>query len=537
MAKLKVSKRLREIVTTFMLEGLDVPMARMRLARCATWRCRAHCTWARWTGHHGPQKRWTHAVRDALVKLGPVFVKTGQILSVRSDLIPPELAEVLRGLQSNVPAVPFEAVRPTLEAELGPLEAKFKRLDEKPLAAASIAQVYEGELQTGQRVAVKVKRPGIDAVVKQDLDLIVWMAERLEKYVPESRAHHPVNAANELRRYTLQELDFRTEASVSTRVREAMLAGGELKVPEIFHASPNVIVMEFVDSFAADDLEAMDRHGVDRRAVVRTAVQVITKQIFEVGVFHADPHPGNLHVTPAGDFVMLDFGIFGQLDDRLRRMSALMMWTAGRGDTELTSLFMLRIATLEADADVGAFRRGIEDCYRAWLGKSIREYGFGKLVFEQMSVAARHGVRMPPDMVLFAKAMLTVEGVALALDPDLDISKEIQPYMEKVQKTLYDPARLRHAFERSLPVWWEVAERLPVGLAELVDRRWANPPPPAPAAAAPPSARFYSAALVVSGALLLGQRVEPIWFGVPALGAALLGVGLLGGLVRGRRDG
>ncbi|MCB9685996.1 MAG: AarF/ABC1/UbiB kinase family protein [Alphaproteobacteria bacterium] len=524
-------RRLSEVVTTFMLEGLHVPAARMRITHCATLRCRAHCTWARWTGRRVSEHPWPVGVRMALTRLGPAFVKIGQILSVRTDLVPAELARELHSLQSDVPPVPFDQIRETVEREMGmPLDQAFARFDVEPLAAGSVAQVHVGELPTGEKVAVKVKRPQIDHIVDEDLEILVWLAERMERFLPAARPYRPVAAARELAEYTRRELDFRNEAQVGREVGRRFESWDGVRVPKVHHGSRDLIVMDFVEGFPMDDVEALERHGIDPHALMQRGLEAVLAQIFDFGLFHADPHPGNLHVTPTGEIVLLDFGIFGRVDDRMRRDCALLMWALGRGDVDLASYFLLRMARVEPGADVAAFREAVEARYRAWHGKSVAEYGFAKLVYEELTIGARYGLVFPSDTVLLGKALVTVEGVVLAVDPSMDLSKEADPYLNRLKEQLFSVDRLREGLERSLPIWWELAERLPLGAAELLERGVWPVPTPAEATAPGRDRTVVWAALVLVGGMCLVTALPPVVSGWSVPGAALVFFGMVGAL-------
>lgn len=522
-------RRLAEVVEALMLEGLQVPLGRMRVTRCAGLRCRLHCTWERWMGRGASARPWPEAVRAALVRLGPAFVKVGQVLSVRSDLVPAELIEALHGLQSHVPPVAWEDLEPDLVRSLGgPLEETFAELNHEPLAAGSVAQVHRATLRTGEQVVLKLKRPGIDEIVAQDLDILVWLAEQAERHLPIARSWRVVAAARELQRYTLQELDFRNEARVAREVGQRFETWPTVRVPHIHHGSQDLIIMDFVEGFPIDEVESLAAHDIDRKALMRKGAEATLAQIFEFGLFHADPHPGNLHVTAAGELVLLDFGIFGRIDEGLRRQCALLMWTLSRGDVELASYFLLRMARLEPDADVGAFRAAVEACYRQWHGRSVSEYGFARLLYEELTIGARHGVIFPPDMVLLGKAMMTLEGVVLSVDPELDLAQVAEPYLSGLRGQLMSRDRLLDGLQRSWPLWWELLERLPLGLAELLERGvW----PHAVGAEAPrdraSSSTLPAVGLLVSGSVLAAAALPPVAGGWSLPGAALVALGLV----------
>jgi len=271
--------------------------------------------------------------------------------------------------------------------------------------------------------------------------------------------------------------------------------------------------------------------GVDREALVKLALDAVLAQIFEFGLFHGDPHPGNLHVTSSGELVFLDFGIFGEFDERMRRLTALLMHCLVRGDIDLGISYLLRMATLGPDADPETFRREIAARYRDWRGSSVSEYGFAELLYEELALGAQNDIIFPNDMVLFGKAMLTIEGVVLAVDPDIDLSKAAAPYMEKVRAQLFGRERLMEAVERSMPLWWELAERLPVTLPQALDRLLAPPSSSTPARSAPaPSLPWPELATIGAGAALLIGDVGPSWREMSVLGLTVLAIGIVVGI-------
>lgn len=537
-------RRAEQVVSTLMLEGFQTTMNRMRVARCASLRCRAHCSWRRWTGRGLTSRPWPEAVKRSLIRLGPTFIKIGQILSVRSDLIPAELADALHSLQSEVPPANFGEVRSVIEAELGrPLEEAFVDFEVEPIGAGSLAMVYRAVSTEGSDVAVKVKRPGIDEGVRQDLEILEWLAEQFALHLPESRAFRPTAVAEELKRYTLIELDFRNEAAVTSEVAAAFSEHEDVVIPRIHHASEHLIIMDFVKSFALDDVAQLAEHDIDGRQLVRSGVQVVLMQMFEAGLFHGDPHPGNVRVTPHGKLVMLDFGIFGRLDDSLRRGCALVLWTLSRGDVQLTSFFLLRMATLAPDADVVGFRRAIEQRYRKWQGASMQEYSIAQLAYEEFTLGGRHGVELPAELILLGKALVTIEGAGLSLFPEMDLSDEIGPYLTQVRNQLFTPQRLKEQAIRSMPMWWDVIDRLPLTLAEIAEQRITNTPrkaddeAPRPRLADGVVASLVPAGLILGGSYTLAHRVGPHWQELSMPGAVLVLSGLLAWMwttVRGR---
>lgn len=198
--------------------------------------------------------------------------------------------------------------------------------------------------------------------------------------------------------------------------------------------------MEYAESFPINDVAKLATHGIDRVALVRTGIKAMLRQIFEVGLFHGDPHPGNLQMTAGGHLVFLDFGIFGSMEERPRRLGALLVLTIASGDVEAASYFLFRVARVESAAKDSEYKLLVAEKYREWRGATIKEYGFGRLLLEILTLGARHGLTFPSDLVLLSKAMVTIEGVACGLVPTLNLADEIKPYLEEARGTLFSPA-------------------------------------------------------------------------------------------------
>nr|AHZ45632.1 ABC-1 domain protein [uncultured bacterium] len=523
--------RLEQVAGTFARHGLTTLVAHMRLAGDLPLRRRVRLKWLTLAGREPRADDWAFAVRDALVELGPAFIKAGQVLSVRADLVPVELADALRTLQDDVPPVNFLDIKRTVEAQLGqPLEARFRWFSSAPLAAASIAQVHAAELLDGTPVAVKVKRPGIDARVARDLDVIVWLAARLERTWPATRKYRPLAAAEEVRRYTLRELDFRGEARVMTRLGQSFADWPDVRIPRVYQATAGVLVMDHVACFPIDDLAALAAHEIEVPRLVQTAVDALLAQIYDFGLLHGDPHPGNLQVDTAGRLVFLDFGIYAELPPRLKRNMALSAMHLAEGDLHLATSYMLKVATLKHGADPRGFREAVRELYQTWRGSPAQGYGFGRLVYDQIMLAARYGVEFPADAIVFAKALLTLEGVAFRLAPDLDLSRQAEPFLRSLRWKYIAPRRWLAVLAETLPLWLDVAEELPLASDRLLERQLSRreaEPSPRPAW----GEAVFPGLIALAGAVLLAGAVPPTWNGISLLGLAIL----LAGLFRGAR--
>ena len=531
------SRRLSKIVQTLMLAGFSVPLARIRLSHCASLHCRLHCSWLRWTGRSPTSLPWPLALKNAMIELGPAFVKMGQILSVRTDLIPKDLAEALHSLQSEVPAVDSRLIFEVLTQELGqdPYQV-FAEIETKPLAAGSMAQIHRARYADGRELVLKIKRPGIDQIMKEDLEILILIAGLLDKHLPESRVYHPVEAAKELKNYTLRELDFSKEAKVARQVRELFRDWEKVRIPEIYHASTGLIVMEYIQGTPLDNLEQLESWELDRHALILLGMKAVMAQIFDFGLFHADPHPGNLHATPAGELLILDFGIFGRLTPELQKKAVLLMWALLNGDFNMASLFLLKMASLEPDADIEGFRQAIESRYQEWKGSSVSEYGFARLVYEEFALGGQYGINFPANLILLSKAMLTIEGITLSVDPDLDISQAAAPYFNELKQKYFSLEQIKQSIQHSLPIWWTVLEGLPLNLAQTLEQQLQPRSQLTQSKQHPPSQQspqlgqqIFASVALVSGVFSLFTKSEAPWWR-HTLGIMLTAIGLWKGL-------
>ncbi len=524
--------RLFQILKISFHQALSVPLSRIDVRDCPTLFSKLSCAWKQWRDASRTPIPWEAVVRETLTQLGPAFIKIGQILSVRSDLIPTSLAEELRHLQEEVPPLPFEVIRPYLEAEFGTkLEETFHSFDETPLAAGSLAQVYQAELLDRTLVAVKIKRPGIDEAIEQDLSILVWLAFHVERFFPMLRGYQPLASAEELYRYTLQELDFQNEASVTEELRVAIVEQGGVRIPKVLQSSSNLIVMEHLSTFPADNLVLMEELKLDRKNLVRRALDVILFQILEVGLFHADPHPGNLRVSYDGDLVFLDFGIYGRINVDTRRKFIMLMSSLFEGNLDLATFYLTKLAAFQSHSDLSGFRKAIRECYENWVGATVVEYGFCQLLFDQMALGGQYGLLFPSDIILLAKSLVTVEGVALSVDPELNISEDAKPYLQQLWSKQFPSEDMDTLLLQALPLWWDVAQRLPIEGGMLADALLSQSQGlSARNQASGLQAKLFPIILVLAGVTMLALQSPPLWLSGSVPGLMALAIGILWGL-------
>ncbi len=414
-------------------------------------------------------------IRHVLEDLGPSFVKLGQIASTRADLLPPDVITELRRLQDGVPAVPFTAIRERVELSLGaPLEELFESWDETPLAAASIAQVHRAVLRTGtgaKEVVLKVQRPGIAETISSDLDILHNLAALLERTVAETRIYSPTGLVQQFDRAVTNELDFTTEAENARRFARNFEHVPGVRFPNVYRerSSKHVICLEYLDGQKID--EAV-RNGHSGPVLARRAVEIIVKQIFEDGFFHADPHPGNVLILGPPQnavYALIDLGMVGRLSPRMRDLTIDMMVAAFRSDYDAIADALYAIASPTEKIDLRAFRSEVALLADRYLGKRLKELELSSLVRDLVGAANRYGLEVPSDFLLVGKTLMTVEGIGKEIAPELDIMEETRPFFLDLVRRRYSPERLGLDMLRQLDRLTSMSKSVPEQLQEVLE--------------------------------------------------------------------
>jgi ubiquinone biosynthesis protein len=395
-------------------------------------------------------------LRRAFEELGPAWIKLGQTLSMRPDLIQADYIEELRQLRDNVATVPFDAVRRQIEESLGAtLEELYLNFEEVPLAAASIGQVHCATLAGAEgeppiEVVVKVRRPGIRKVVNRDLRVVSLLADLLVSYVPESRAYNPPGLVEEFFRTIGRELDFRQEAS-SLREIAANFAGDldcTLVIPEVYPdlSSESVLTMQRLDGVTLSDIEKVMVLPCDLKATAAAGGRYLLKMIFEDGVFHGDLHSGNVFIYPDGRIGLIDFGIVGRLDERARdRIAELMLFLFSADFERAARAYSEMGSPADADRpiDVNGFGSRLGALWGGVQNKTLRDLNVGELLLESSAAAGRANIMLPQDLMLLFKALLTLESMGNTLDPDFDPGKLIKEHVQGMAARRLSPERLQ----------------------------------------------------------------------------------------------
>ncbi|MCK5232148.1 MAG: AarF/ABC1/UbiB kinase family protein, partial [Desulfobulbaceae bacterium] len=371
-------------------------------------------------------------VRMALEELGPAFVKLGQILSTRPDLIPGDFIHEFSKLQDHVPQFPFDDVRQIVEKELNnTIKELFQQFEETPLAAASIGQVHKARLKDGEEVVVKVQRPNIRRTIEVDLEIMLHLAFLMERHVEELSFHKPTKIVNEFAMLIDKEIDYTVEASHMERFARQFQDDMEIYVPKVFRetSSERVITMEYVEGINASEIERIDDAGLDRKIITQRASDLLLKQIFEYGFFHADPHPGNIFILSENVICFLDYGMMGRIDRKTQEdFSELLYGLANRDESGIVQVIM-RITEFEDEPNLRILEREVSDLIGEHLYKPLKDLKVGKLIQQLMELLFRNRLQLPPDLFLMMKALATVEGVLLSLYPDFDFTERIEPFI------------------------------------------------------------------------------------------------------------
>jgi ubiquinone biosynthesis protein len=384
---------------------------------------------------------------DALQELGPSYVKFGQSLAVRSDLIGEAAAEELSQLQDKLPPFPGDQAIAIIERELDrSIEALFTRFDIEPIAAASIAQVHLAETPEGARVAVKVLRPGIEAEFAKDIDLFAWIAGLTERLAPSLARFRPRAVVAQVEAVVARELDLRLEAASASALADAAADDEGFRVPAVdwTRTGERVLTIEWIDGIRIDDLEKLDAAGLDRREIVRKSAVSFFNQVFRDGFFHADMHPGNMFVTEDGTLAPVDFGIMGHLDRATRYYLADMLMAFLERDYGKVAAVHFEAGLVPADQSRDAFALAIRSVCEPIIGLPMQEISIARLLARLLKTAEDFDMAVQPQLLLLQKTMLVAEGVGRKLDPDSNMWVLARPLIESWMRRYRGPeARLQ----------------------------------------------------------------------------------------------
>jgi len=404
-------------------------------------------------------------IRLVLEALGPIFVKFGQILSTRRDLVPNEIADELAKLQDAVPPFSGTLARQIIERTWGqPIESVLDEFDETPLASASIAQVHTARLKDGRQVVVKVLRPGIERVIRRDVELLYIIAGLANRYWKEAHRLRPLEVVADYEKTILDELDLQREAANAAQLRRNWEGSDILYVPEVYwdFTRKSVLVMERIHGTPVGDIDALKAQGISMRQLGEQGVEIFFTQVFRDNFFHADMHPGNIFVEPGGRYIAVDFGIVGSLTSEDQRYLAENLLAFFNRDYHRVAELHVESGWVPPETRVDEFEAAIRSVCEPIFNKPLSEISFGHFLLNLFQTARRFDMEVQPQLVLLQKTLLYIEGLGRQLYPQLDLWATAKPYLEHWMKEQVGPKAFIRKLKKNLPQMTEHGADMPL---------------------------------------------------------------------------
>jgi len=493
-------------------------------------------------------------IRMALEELGPTYVKLGQILSSRPDLVAADFIQEFSKLQDKVPPFPFIDAKEIIQSELGStLGSLFDYFDEKPFASASIGQVHRARLQDGEEVAVKVQRPGITKVIEVDLEIMLHLATLMERHIEEMELQRPVKIVEEFAKTIEKEIDYTIEATSMQRVAMQFLDDPNIYIPKVFSDKSTELILttEFVDGIKVSEIDRIEDAGLDRNVITVRGTELSLKQVFEYGFFHADPHPGNIFVLPNNVICLIDFGMMGSVDTFTKERFVDLLDSIVRKDVSKAAQTILKLTTWDEAPDVRFFEKDVSEFMMQHLYKPLKDIKIGKLLQNVIELTSRHRLTVLPDLFLMMKALTTVEGVALMLDPDFDMIGHTKPFIKRAILERFTPKRIAGNFYNLASEILQFMQQFPKDALEITTllkskklslnlehRGLETMLSTYDQISNRVSFSIIIAALIIGSALIVISDVPPLFYGISLIGivgfltAAVMGMWLLIAILR-----
>lgn len=538
-----------DIVAAFIKYGFGDIVQQLRLHRYLRWGRRVLLR-----QRNVPRVPETRAwrFRQALEDLGPTFIKFGQILSTRPDLLPPDVIEELAKLQEQVPPFSSELAFEAIERELKrPCRELFAEFDPQPLAAGSLAQVHAARSHDGQLLAVKIRRPNVVRDVERDLSLMAELAQLAERHIPESKVLDPVGLVKHFARTIRRELNFAREGRTIEDFGRLFRYDPMLVVPNVHWdlSTEAILTMDFVNGCRIDDRAALAMIHIEPAAVAANGARIFMKMAFEIGVFHGDPHPGNIRVLSDGTICLIDYGMIGMLDEDERERLVDLFVAVTHRDVKRAVDVITVLGKPFRPIDVSLLRADVHDFIENYYGVPLDRLNVGRMLSDFMAVLLNHGIRCPADLMLLIRCLITLEGVGRDLDPDFNMAAQLAPFVDRVVRERYDPNRIFNRLLDESRNFARLARDIPqyvgrsleklskddlkiqfehTGLDRLITEldRSSNRV----------VIGVVMSALIISSSLVLRVGAEFLWFSVPVFVLfALLGVWLIYGVFRSGR--
>lgn len=464
-------KRYRQIITVFVKYGFGDILDRLKLE----FSIRLKRKISKFASSE--EMRYTsraERMRRAFEELGGTFVKLGQMLSVRPDLVPLNFVEEFSKLQDTVKPFPPEQAMAEVESQLdSPLEKLFDDFDQAPLASASVAQVHRATTKNGHDVAVKIQRPAVNSLIQTDLNILSDLAKLLEKHVPESKLYNPVAIVDEFARTIRHGLDFIREARNMDRFRRNFEEDDTIYVPKVYWelTTSNVLTMEYIDGIKLKHLDKLESAGLDRRTIAINGAKATLQQVFEHGFFHADPHPGNILVLEKNVIAPLDYGMVGRLDEELQDMLAELSTGIVQQDVDKIVKIFRKMGLIDEDVDERKLKLDLRDFIDQYYQVPLSQLNIEKIREQTFRTVRRHRIKLPADLTMMGQTLAIEEGVAKMLYPDFDMIPLAEPYIRKLMiRRKLDPKKRIKRISRWYNEFSELIDTLPSDLGVVISK-------------------------------------------------------------------
>jgi len=412
-------------------------------------------------------------MRLALEELGPTFIKLGQILSTRPDVIPDSFVKEFEKLQDDVPSFSFEAVLSQVATELGgPAESFFAEIDPQPLAAASIAQVHRARLKSGAEVVIKVRRPGVVEVVESDISALMALASLAERHLPGSEIYDPVGVVREFARTIRREMDFSREGHTIEKFRDNFAKTPWMHFPRVYweQSARGVLTMEYISGIKVSDLETLDRQGFDRRLLARRGANAFLEMVLRHGFFHGDLHPGNVLILPENAICLLDYGMVGRLDEDLKTFITDILFAIINRDMDEVISLLLFAGDISDNLDSRALKRDLANFIDGYYEIPLKDIEVGRMLMEFIGIITLYSIRIQPDLMLLIKSLVLIEGIGRSLDPAFDMVEHLRPFIARALRYKYSPRAVSREINMVLGSYLSLARNIPRDLKEIINR-------------------------------------------------------------------
>ncbi len=496
-------------------------------------------------------------LRLALEELGPTFIKLGQLLSTRPDILSSDIIAELQRLQDSLPPIDTREIKAQIYKGLGyPVEEIFNSFNERPLATASIAQVHKAKLKNGQLVACKVRRPDVESVITTDIDIMMGLAYLAEKHLPSSEIYNPVGLVKEFRRAIQRELDFSREARTIDQFHKNFANDPNVRIPAVYweQTGHTVLTMEFIDGIKISRLDELHQTGHNLKEIARNGADNFLKQVFIHGLFHADPHPGNLLVLDNNVIGILDFGMVGRLDGDLKLQLTELLLSIIERDVDRLISQLLYSGELDDEGNLKNLKRDLTDFIDEYYDVLLQDLKVGKLLIEFIELLGEYRIKFPANLLLLARALIAIEGLGRQLDPEFNMIAQVQPFAEQIIRERYSPGNLTKDAIQTLRDYHALSRSLPRDIKEFLNRLNRNKFKidlehqgldhlinDIDKSSNRVSFSLVIAALIIGSSLIMQSDKGPMLFGFPMLGligycvAGVLGLGLAIAILRSGR--